>query len=122
MKLIIAGSRTISPSMEEFEYHFIEAVEDEIGKVTSIISGGANGVDKAGEVYAKKANLPIEQFIPDWDGLGKRAGHVRNKQMTEAGDCLLLIWDGKSKGSANMRDNMMKLGKPIIEFILHNCD
>ena len=52
-------------------------------------------------------------------GNGKAAGHVRNKKMAEYGDALLLIWDGKSKGSANMKKEMQKLNKPIYEVTLN---
>lgn len=68
------------------------------------------------------SNLKLTKFPADWEKFGKVAGHIRNKQMAEEGDALLLIWDGESKGSANMKDNMIKLGKPVYEVILktHN--
>ncbi len=34
------------------------------------------------------------------------------------GDALLLIWDGKSRGSTSMRNEMKKLDKPVYEVIL----
>jgi hypothetical protein len=38
--------------------------------------------------------------------------------MAEYADALLLIWNGESRGSANMKENMVKLGKPVYEVIL----
>jgi hypothetical protein len=38
--------------------------------------------------------------------------------MAEEGDALLLIWDGESKGSANMKKEMLFKKKPIYEVIL----
>jgi hypothetical protein len=38
--------------------------------------------------------------------------------MAEYADALLLIWDGSSRGSANMRQQMERRGKPVYEVIL----
>jgi hypothetical protein len=38
--------------------------------------------------------------------------------MAEEGDELLIIWDGESKGSANMKSQMLLLKKPVHEIIL----
>lgn len=63
-------------------------------------------------------NFPIKKFYPDWGKHGKAAGPIRNKQMAEYADALLLIWDGESKGSKNMKEEMLKLNKPVYEFIV----
>lgn len=127
MKLIIAGSRTLNPSVT-----FIDSIicNNNI-KVTEIISGTAGGVDRAGERYyiqynemgiryhnPEVSNLKLTKFPADWDKFGKAAGHIRNKQMAEEGDALLLIWDGESKGSANMKKEMLFKNKPVYEVIL----
>lgn len=114
MKLIIAGSRTISPSIKEIADYVYEF---NIG-ITEIISGGAKGVDTCAEKYALAADQPLKIFHAEWDKYGKSAGHKRNKQMAEYGDALLLIWNGTSKGSANMKKNMIDLGKKIYEIII----
>lgn len=57
-------------------------------------------------------------FKADWNTYGKTAGPKRNAQMAEYGDALLVIWDGKSRGSANMKSEMLKLGKPVYEVII----
>lgn len=114
MKLIIAGSRTIQ--VAPFE---MRAILKHYGlSPTEIVSGTANGVDKCGEKFAKEAGITLIQFPADWDRFGKSAGHKRNAQMAEYGDCLLLIWDGQSKGSAGMKSIMERMKKPIIELIV----
>lgn len=114
MKLIIAGSRYINlePAFIFGCFHQfkLSAIE--------IISGGASGVDSSGENAAKISGRIINRFLADWKAHGKAAGPIRNKQMAEYADVLLLIWDGKSKGSANMKKEMQKLKKPIYEIIL----
>lgn len=102
MKIVISGSRTIS----DYEIVKLTIIESPFnGKITQIISGGCNGVDILGEKWAKENNIPVKIFLPDWRNLGKSAGPIRNKCMILEGkaDGLILIWDGKSKGSKNMK-------------------
>ncbi len=94
MKLIIAGSRGIN------DYNIVKHCYLESGlQATEIISGTARGVDRLGEQLANEFNIPIKRFPADWDGLGKKAGYVRNQQMVEYADGLLALWDGESKGT-----------------------
>ena len=101
MKIIIAGSRVLSPSIEEISRNLFLAkfpyyYNDEI------VCGMARGVDLAGKAWADYFHVPVKEFPADWDQYGKNAGPIRNKQMAEYADALLLIWDGKSRGSNNM--------------------
>lgn len=118
MKLIIAGSRTLKPCIDLLG----SLIYMELGLVpTEIVCGEANGVDKAGERFAKEYNtdgLPVAYFPADWEMHGRSAGPIRNRMMAEYGDALLLIWDGKSAGSNNMKGQMKALGKPVYEVIL----
>jgi hypothetical protein len=110
MKVIIAGSRTGFVARNVFE-----AVEESpfVGKITEVVSGGARGVDRDGEYYAKCRGLPFKQFIPEWDEYGKGAGFRRNKEMANYADALVAVWDGESRGTANMIKTMETLGKPV---------
>lgn len=115
MKLIIAGSRTLIISHETLECLLYTM----IGKSPDfIVSGTAKGIDTLGEEIANGKEIPVIRFPAAWDKHGRAAGHIRNKQMADYADALLLIWDGESKGSANMKQNMMKLNKPVYEVIL----
>jgi len=73
--------------------------------------------------YIEDYEFPITSFKPDWGTHGRAAGPIRNREMAKYGDALLLIWDGASRGSANMKQEMIKLGKPVYEVILkqHNA-
>jgi len=82
--------------------------------VTEVISGGARGIDQAGEEWAYwSGERPVKKFPADWDKHGKSAGYIRNKEMAEYADELLAIWDGHSKGTLNMITEMQKLDKPV---------
>ena len=112
MKVIVAGGRDFK------NYKLLKCTLDnfqqEYGNITEVISGTAIGVDKLGEQYANENNIPIKQFVPDWQGLGKKAGHVRNRQMgdyaKEHNGMLVAFWDKQSKGTKGMIDYATKVG------------
>jgi hypothetical protein len=121
MKFIVAGSRHL-----KWQLVYGELVKLRITKghafsrdnVSEIVSGCAKGADEAGEVYADFYSIPLKQFPAEWEKYGKRAGPVRNAKMAVYADALLLVWDGFSSGSRNMKENMLKLDKPVYEIIL----
>jgi len=94
MRTIIAGSRTIT------SYKMLLVAIRKCGWVpTIILCGDARGADKLGEEWAKRNNVPVEHYPADWDGLGKKAGYVRNSEMVQNADALIALWDGNSKGT-----------------------
>ena len=112
MKVIVAGGRDFK------DYRLLKETLDnfqqEHGNITEVVSGGANGVDKLGEQYANENNIPIKRFVPDWEGLGKKAGHVRNRQMgdyaKEHNGMLVAFWDKQSKGTKGVINYANKIG------------
>lgn len=117
MKLIIAGSRTLNPSLG-FISSAIKMLS--ITNISEIVCGMAEGVDSEGLHFASHAQLEVAQFPADWKKHGNAAGPIRNKQMAEYANALLLIWDGTSRGSFNIKKEMLKLKKPVYEVILKN--
>ena len=125
MKLIIAGSRTLNPSNEFINSLILFNSWDTT--VREIVCGGAKGVDESGRLWCKgmadlcgSDSIKLVEFPADWASYGIQAGPIRNKQMADYADVLLLIWDGESKGSKNMKKAMMDLYKPVYEVILRN--
>lgn len=137
MKLIIAGGRKID---EELAYGYIVKLRSEnhpIIAATEIICGGAKGADQAGKDYGEFYDIAIKNFPAKWKDVdvpgaiikynkygayNVLAGYMRNEEMAQYGDALLLIWDGISGGSGNMKEQMEKLNKPIYEIIIKNCN
>lgn len=123
MKLIIAGTRTFKVTREDI-VEYLEKFGIHIYDVTQVVSGTALGVDLIGEevahVYLSDKPDYLKQFYPDWDTYGKRAGPIRNAKMAAHADALLLIWDGSSPGSKNMKEEMFKLKKPVYEIIIRS--
>lgn len=109
-RVIIAGSRSFS------DYVTLQAACDNIlsqKRMTHtivIISGTARGADTLGEQYAHERGYTIERFPADWQQYGKTAGLVRNRQMADNADALIVFWDSQSKGTKNMIMEAKKKG------------
>jgi len=114
MKLLIAGSRDFNDYdllKEKLDKFFSIYLED--GEEVTIISGTARGADKLGENYARENSLKLECFPADWNTHGKKAGILRNIEMGKICTHGLLFWDGKSRGTAHMKDELYGQGKPF---------
>lgn len=112
MKVIVAGSRDIKNY--RLVKDFIDGTITESGiEITEIVSGASEGVDRAGERWAKENNVPIKQFKAKWSMFGKRAGPLRNKEMAQYADAVIAIWDLQSRGTRNMIEEMAVLGKEV---------
>lgn len=111
MKLIVAGGRDFNDY--KLLKETLDSFQQEYGNITEVVSGTAKGVDKLGEQRAMKQH-PTKRFVPDWQGLGKKAGHVRNRKMgdyvKEHNGMLVAFWDKQSKGTKGMIDYATKIG------------
>lgn len=110
MRVIIAGSRGFS------DYVYLYRVCSQIlskQKDIEIVSGGADGADKLGELFARDRGFRLKIFPADWVNLGKRAGYARNVEMAEYADALIAFWDGQSKGTKHMIDIAKRKGLKI---------
>jgi hypothetical protein len=111
MKLAVVGSRTLdrySIVDEAIKKHF------KIEEIDLIVSGGADGADRFGEVFAKKNELSLLIHYPKWKKLGRKAGFARNEQIVRDADAVICFWDGVSKGSQNSMDWAQRLGKTLV--------
>ena len=105
MKLLIAGSRGIK------DFDLSEYVPRD---VDLIISGGANGVDRLAEQYADAHRLSKLVLRPQYGRYGKQYAPLkRNEEMVALADEVLVIWDGKSKGSKHTVEYAEKMKKPL---------
>lgn len=122
--LIIAGGRNITVTCDfiEFLFDYFEiplTIEKDQPKPPAIIDGDAKGIDSAGANFSIIVlNKKSQKYPANWSKFGKKAGPIRNTQMAEVADALLLIWDGKSVGSSNMKKQMLAKDKPVFECVL----
>ena len=104
MKLAIVGSRNLTNIMLD-KYISNEATE--------IVSGGAVGVDFCAAQYAKKQGLKLIEFLPQYESYGRAAPIVRNKQIVDYADKIIVFWNGSSKGTLSVIKYAQKTEKPF---------
>ncbi|MDR1354515.1 MAG: DNA-protecting protein DprA [Oscillospiraceae bacterium] len=107
MKVAIVGSRSINNISVAF---IAEHLPEGCNK---IISGGARGVDSLARQLATKHNIPFQCFLPSYTLYGKAAPIIRNSQIVQNADFVLVFWDGKSKGSAFVIKRCQASSKPF---------
>lgn len=114
LRVVIAGSRDFDdlPKLISSCANILSDIinrRNDLDKIR-VVSGTAKGADQLGEQYAKIAGYEVTKFYPDWNGLGKKAGYVRNTEMAKYAvangnyGVLIAFWDGKSKGTKHMID------------------
>lgn len=116
-KVIIAGTRYFD------DYDLLKVKCDNILSNLDnieIVSGRAKGADRLGEKYAKENNYSLKCFPANWHKYKKAAGPIRNKEMAEYADYLIVFWDGESKGTKNMIERAEKHGLKVRIIIYTN--
>lgn len=116
MKTIIAGSREgVTP------VDVLGAIERADFSITAVVCGMARGADSFGLAWAEANGIPVECFPADWERHGKRAGFIRNVEMAEAADALILVWTGSSRGSRHMLDTARARGLRVLSYVPGAC-
>ena len=104
MKLLIAGSRSI----KSFDLSpYVPADAD------LIITGGASGIDTLAEAWAAERGIPTLTVKPCYEKYGRAAPILRDEEMVDMADAVLVIWDGVSRGSKHTADYARKKGKSL---------
>ena len=128
MKLFISGSKSISVLSDEAR----SQLDTYIATDAEILVGDCYGVDAAVQMYLDKGyrnatiycsgETPRNNFAPSAKvrscaetakGLtGSAFQYVKDIQMARDCDQALMVWDGKSKGTAENIRRMKEMGKP----------
>jgi len=116
MKVIVAGTRTITDTAL-----VAEAIQASRFHITELVSGHCHGVDQLGEAWAAENRIPVKLF-PFRSDLGKAGGPIRNTQMAKYADALIAVWDGKSRGTADMVRKAFKYGCHVYQLRITNYD
>jgi predicted Rossmann fold nucleotide-binding protein DprA/Smf involved in DNA uptake len=101
MKIAVVGSRSIV--VPDIGLYVSDAKE--------IVSGGAIGVDSCAAEYAKRNGLKLTEFLPQYERYGRAAPIVRNKQIVDYADKVIIFWNGSSKGTLSVIKYVEKSGK-----------
>lgn len=87
------------------------------GPITTLISGGARGVDTHAEFWAEMyPEIPTDIYPAEWDKYGKSAGYKRNAQMLEEGKPDLVIAFPGGKGTAMMVKLAEAAGVEVVDY------
>lgn len=105
MKLLIAGSRSI----KNFNLDPYVPLDTDL-----IISGGAVGIDTLAEIYADTHNIKKLIIRPDYAQYGKAAPLIRNEEMVNLADVVLIVWDGVSRGTKYTENYARKNNKEVM--------
>ena len=81
-------------------------------KPTLVVSGGAVGVDALAAAWARANGVPLLELRPDYAAHGAGAPHVRNAEIVRQAGRVLLVWDGRSKGTLSTYKAARRLGRP----------
>lgn len=111
VKILACGSRNVE-AFACFDWWC-----DRLSSVPSdstVISGGARGVDTFAHRAAKSRGLRTQTFRADWKKHGRRAGIIRNLQMLdEQPDLVIAYWDGLSHGTQHTIHAAQTRGIPV---------
>lgn len=110
-KIAIVGSRDY-PNLAEVKRYVLG-----LAPGTVIVSGGARGVDRAGELAAYEAGFGVIIHFPNWQRDGKDAGLLRNGLIVQSADKIVVFWNGFSTGSSHVTMLARASGKPVELFI-----
>ena len=108
MKAAIIGSRNLTVNLSD------GYLPDGI---TEIVSGGAKGIDTCAREYALKNNIPLKEFLPEYNKYKRNAPLKRNLQIIDYADIVIAFWDGKSSGTKFVIDNCKKMNKKIMVYV-----
>lgn len=104
MKTVIAGGR-------DYVLTGADCVWLDTLGITEVVSGGARGADRGGEEWALGNNIDLTIMPAKWIKHGKAAGPIRNREMAEYAEAVVLFPGGK--GTDSMAREAKRMDLPI---------
>ena len=83
--------------------------------ITLVIAGGARDADTLAAEWAKAQGIPCEIYMADWEGLGRKAGPIRNQRMLDDGKPDLVVAYPGGRGKADMVRRARGAGLEVLE-------
>jgi hypothetical protein len=113
VRWIVAGSRGfIGPEARAFLHSTLDALAL-LEPPSVLISGGARGADRMGELWAAEKGVCVLRILPKYNEFGPSAPLRRNTEMASRGTRLVAFWDGRSTGTAHMISQAKVKGLPV---------
>jgi hypothetical protein len=111
VRIAIVGSRNYD-DLEAVRY-YVRGLE----LYDVVVSGHADGVDKAAEKAALDRGMTTDIYPVNWRPSGKfdrAAGMKRNALIVDNCDLVVAFWDGESRGTLDTINKAVKRGKTVI--------
>lgn len=102
MKVAIIGSRNVKAPKVVLSKMLAELPYD----CTEIVSGGAEGVDRLAEKFAKENGFAFTEISSD-------SPLEKSQKLADYADCLLAFWDTASRGTAIIISTFTKVSKSV---------
>lgn len=121
MKLLVFGSRSITDAKFikngfDVAVRFFQTTYEK--QITTVIHGGASGVDTICGNIASNLGFEVLEFRPDYKNYpANYAPLQRNLVMAEQCDVAVGFWDNMSKGTKHMKASLAERNKEVLWFI-----
>jgi len=110
MRLIITGGRDYRFTSQDTEV--LDWLRTEFD-VSTVVSGGDNGADLCGEIWAEYRNIPVDRYPAQWGIYGRKSRLIRSLQMARNADAVILFPGGR--GTASMRAIALQEGLMVFD-------
>jgi hypothetical protein len=111
-QVLVCGSRDSGdPEHARMEIHKrLQALPEG----TTILHGGAHGVDMWVDAIAYGLGIKTRVYLADWEHYGRSAGILRNNDMLDLKPNLVIaFWNGFSRGTRHTISEARKRGIPV---------
>lgn len=112
MRLLVCGGRDYKDRANVFA--LLDRIHEKV-PISCVIQGDARGADALAKSWAVSRDVMHEDYPADWGLHGKAAGHIRNKQMLDAGHPDKVVAFPGGKGTKNMVAQARKAGLKVLE-------
>jgi hypothetical protein len=109
-RVLVTGGRDYwSPDI----YHNLACLNDE-RRFSTVITGGARGVDEMAAHWAERRGITSEVYPADWKAHGRAAGPIRNARMIKEGSPDLVVAFRGSRGTLDCIRQARQAGIEVI--------
>jgi hypothetical protein len=114
MRVLVCGGRSFA------DRTLLEQTLDRLHaarRFSLLIEGDAVGADRLAGTWARARGVALSVFKADWDGLGSKAGPIRNHRMLVEGRPELVVAFPGRRGTAHMIRLAQDAGVEVIQVL-----
>lgn len=112
MRVIIHWSSSIIPGD-----HITKFLDQIKPRPSCILMGSINGLANQIESWAEDNDIPIERYLAaQYSEHGSQAVDMRNRQMVQSADVLLMLWNGRDGACRQLVHEATQYGLKCLQF------